>query len=288
MLITYINPDKLIEIWLTKDYKKIYNATSKDFQKLVTLEYFIELSNSFNTDVKDYQLETITTLQNVTQYLWLDDKREKAVSVIFDKSNQIQRFYIKNYIVYPKTDQQYTKNKYILPIKGEWFVFWGGTNEFINYHYAYENQRYAFDLVKVQDGQSYENSQIRNENFYAFNEDIVSPADGQVIKVVDGLKDNIPGKMDENNSAGNYLVIQHANNEFSMIAHFKKNSILVKPNEVVSEGQVIGKCGNSGNSSEPHIHFQVMDALDIDTAKSIRIQFKNIKEPIQGDTISNL
>ncbi|WP_102692203.1 M23 family metallopeptidase [Rummeliibacillus pycnus] len=94
--------------------------------------------------------------------------------------------------------------------------------------------------------------------------------------------------MDENNSAGNYLVIQHANNEFSMIAHFKKNSILVKPNEVVSEGQVIGKCGNSGNSSEPHIHFQVMDALDIDTAKSIRIQFKNIKEPIQGDTISNL
>ncbi|MGE7930611.1 M23 family metallopeptidase [Lysinibacillus xylanilyticus] len=282
----FSSPEEIIDIWLREGYEKVYDATSKDFQKVVTLEQFIELSTSVNKGVKNYQLETKTILQNLTHYVWSDDKREKVVVASFDELNQIQRFYIKPFIAYPKTDQQYTKNKYIMPIRGEWFVFWGGTNEFVNYHYVYENQRYAYDLVKVQDGQSYQNSPIRNEDFYAFDEDILAPADGKVVKVVDGIKDNVPGEMDERNAAGNYVVIEHANNEFSMIAHFKKNSILVKSGDTVTEGQLIGKCGNSGNSSEPHIHFQVMDSQNIVYGKSIRILFKDGNEPIQGDTIS--
>jgi len=282
------SPEEVIDIWLREGYEKVYDATSKDFQKVVTLEQFIELSTSFNKGVKNYHLETKTILQNLTHYVWLDDKREKVVVASFDELNQIQRFYIKPFIAYPKTDQQYTKNKYIMPIRDEWFVFWGGTNEFVNYHYVYENQRYAYDLVKVQDGQSYQNSLIRNEDFYAFDEDIIAPADGKVVKVVDGIKDNVPGEMDERNAAGNYVVIEHANNEFSMIAHFKKNSILVKSGDTVTEGQLIGRCGNSGNSSEAHIHFQVMDSQDIVYGKSIRILFKDGKEPIQGDTIFNI
>ncbi|MFJ7185665.1 M23 family metallopeptidase [Lysinibacillus xylanilyticus] len=281
----FSSPEDVIDIWLREGYEKVYDATSKDFQKVVTLEQFIELSTSFNKCVKNYHLETKTILQNLTHYVWLDDKREKVVVASFDELNQIQRFYIKPFIAYPKTDQQYTKNKYIMPIRGEWFVFWGGTNEFVNYHYVYENQRYAYDLVKVQDGQSYQNSPIRNEDFYAFDEDIIAPADGKVVEVVDGIKDNVPGEMDERNAAGNYVVIEHANNEFSMIAHFKKNSILVKSGDTVTEGQLIGKCGNSGNSSEAHIHFQVMDSPDIVYGKSIRILFKDGNEPIQGDTI---
>ncbi|WP_285396642.1 M23 family metallopeptidase [Lysinibacillus sp. fls2-241-R2A-57] len=283
----FSSPEEVIDIWLKEGYEKVYDATSEEFQKIVTLEQFIELSTSFNNGVKNYQLETKTVLQNLTHYVWLDDKREKAVVASFDTFNQIQRFYLTPFTVFPKTDQQYTKNKYIMPIRDEWFVFWGGTNEFVNYHYLYEGQRYAYDLVKVQDGQSYQNSPIRNENFYAFDEDIIAPADGKVVKVVDGIKDNVPGEMDEHNPAGNYVVIEHANNEFSMIAHFKKDSILVKSGEIVTAGQLIGKCGNSGNSSEAHIHFQVMDAPDIVNGKSIRILFKDGKEPIQGDTISN-
>ncbi|MFJ5565946.1 M23 family metallopeptidase [Lysinibacillus xylanilyticus] len=282
----FSSPEEVIDIWLSEGYEKVYSATSKDFQQIVTLNQFIELSTSFNSSVKNYQLETKTILQGLTHYVWLDDKREKVVVASFDELNQIQRFYLKAFISYPKTDQQYTKNKYIMPIRDEWFVFWGGTNEFVNYHYVYENQRYAYDLVKVQDGQSYQNSPIRNEDFYAFDEDIIAPADGKVVKVVDGINDNVPGEMDEHNAAGNYVVIEHANNEFSMIAHFKKNSILVKSGDTVTEGQLIGKCGNSGNSSEAHIHFQVMDAPEIVHGKSIRILFKDGKEPIQGDTIS--
>jgi len=279
-------PEEVIEIWLREGYEKVYDATSNEFKKMVTLDQFMDLSASFNNGVKNYQLETKTMIQNLTQYVWLDDKREKAVLASFDQFNRIQRFYLKPFSTFPKTDELYTKNKYIMPIRGEWLIFLGGTNEFINYHYLYENQRYAYDLVKVREGESYLNSPIQNENFYAFDEAIIAPADGKVVKVVDGIKDNVPGEMEEHNPAGNYVVIEHVDNEFSMIAHFKQNSILVKPGEFVTEGQLIGKCGNSGNSSEPHIHFQVMDT-DSKYGKSIRILFKDGKEPIQGDMISN-
>jgi len=88
------SPEEVIDIWLSEGYEEVYNATSKDFQEIVTLEQFIELSKSFNKGVKNYQLETKTILQNLTHYAWSDDKREKVVVASFDEFNQIQRFYL--------------------------------------------------------------------------------------------------------------------------------------------------------------------------------------------------
>ncbi|MFJ5771628.1 M23 family metallopeptidase [Psychrobacillus sp. NPDC093180] len=281
------DPEDFGTIFLNEDYENIYYCTSIDFQKLISLEQFVELASTFNGGVNYYQIEFNLPFQDMTHYIWVDDQKEKAISVFFDEKKRIQRLYLKPFITYEQSDNRFTVNLYTMPVKGEWFVFWGGANEFINYHYPYESQRYAYDLVKVQDGLSYRNTQTGNNNFYAFGEDIVAPGDGKIVKVVDGLKDNIPGEMDTNNPAGNYVVIEHANKEFSMIAHFKQNSILVKVGVVVTEGQLIGKCGNSGNSSEPHIHFQVMDSPDFENGNSIRIRFKDGNEPIQGDTVVN-
>ncbi|GEM_PF-4714487 len=58
----FSSPEKVIDIWLREGYEKVYNATSKEFQKIVTLEQFIELSASFNSGVKNYQLEAKTIL----------------------------------------------------------------------------------------------------------------------------------------------------------------------------------------------------------------------------------
>ena len=164
----------------------------------------------------------------------------------------------------------------------------GGTNEFENYHYVYEGQRYAYDLVRVKNGTTFEGTNLRNENYYAFGTDVVAPLHGKVVKVVDGIKDNVPGEMDEQHPAGNYIVIEHPEKEYSLIAHFKQNSIVVKEGELVGEGQLLGQCGNSGNSSEAHIHFQVMDNALLKKAKSIRIQFQDHHEPVQGDTVEPL
>lgn len=72
-----------------------------------------------------------------------------------------------------------------------------------------------------------------------------------------------------------------------MIAHFKKDSIIVQEGEEVLQKQLLGKCGNSGNSSEAHIHFQIMDSEDLHKGKSVRIRFKNGVEPIQGEIVTN-
>lgn len=288
MTVSAITPEEFGRIFQSEDFEKLYRCTSKNFQQLVSLEQFIELAVSFNIGVKYYQIEFKTSLQNLNHYIWLDDRKEKAIAVSFDKRQQIKSLYLKPFITYPESDNRFTQNTYSMPIKGEWFVFWGGTNELINYHYAYESQRYAYDLVKIQDGSSYQNTQIQNEHFYAFDEEIVAPADGKVIKIMNGIKDNIPGKMDAENPVGNYVIIKHTSKEYSLLAHLKKNSIQVKIGELVKEGQYIGKCGNSGNSSEPHLHFQVMDSLDLESGKSLRIRFKDGIEPIQGDTVSNV
>lgn len=268
------------------EFEKIYKQTTKEFQNLLSFEQFQELAASFNTGVAHYELELSTTIDHTVQYLWLDQSKEKAIHVSFDQNGVIQSLYLKPYITYPASDKRFTNNSYIMPIKGDWFVFWGGTNELINYHYAYENQRYAYDLVQVKDGASFKETRLRNENFYAFNQEILSPAAGKVVKVVDGLKDNTPGEMDAEHPAGNYVVIEHDHKEYSMLAHLQKHSIEVREGEIVTEGQCIGRCGNSGNSSEPHLHFQVMDSPDFYKGTSIRIRFKDGLEPIQGETVS--
>ena len=281
-----ITPKNFGQCFVESGFEAIYEKCSKDFQSLVTIEQFIEIAYSFNQGVESYQLSTTTSLGSLTQYVWLDNCKERAICVAFDTTNVIQSLLLKPYIVFPESDQRYTKNKYIMPVKEEWFIFWGGTNELINYHYAYASQRYAYDLVIMKDGQSYKDTTIRNENYYAFNKEVVAPADGQVVKVIDNVADNIPGEMNESQPAGNYVVIEHQNNEYSMLAHFKQHSIQVKVGDSVKQGQVVGLCGNSGNSSEAHIHFQVMNSEDYVNGQSIRIRFEDGTEPIQGDTVS--
>lgn len=276
-----------IQAWIRGDYESIYQSTSKLFQDMIPYRQFVRMSTLHQKGVKDYYLASHTSVLNEEQYVWVDASKTKAVIVTFDERCTIIGILLKPFYTFPNTDKVYTKNRYIMPVKGEWAVYWGGTNEFINYHYAYEHQRYAYDLLKVKDGSTYSGRPEKNESYYAFAEEVIAPQDGKVIKVVDGLDDNIPGQMDDEHPPGNYIVIEHAHKEYSMIAHFKKDSIIVQEGEEVSQKQLLGKCGNSGNSSEAHIHFQIMNSADLRKGKSIRIRFKNGVEPIQGEIVTN-
>lgn len=281
-----LTPDNFGSTFLVSNPMLIYKQCIEDFQKLIPPKQFIELVHSFNEGVENYQLIETSNIGSQTQYVWIDNRKEKSIGVVFDSANHIHRLLLKPYATYPQSDQDYTRNRYSFPIKEDWFVFWGGKNEFVNYHYVYESQRYAYDLVMMKDEKTYKDNQMRNENYYAFNKEIVAPADGTVVKVVHHVVDNTPGEMDELEPAGNYVVLKHSNQEYSLIAHLKQSSIVVKEGETVELGQIIGVCGNSGNSSEPHIHFQVMDSPDYKNCKSICIRFNDEKEPIQGDIVT--
>lgn len=265
----------------------IYQATSTDFQQLLGLNEFQNVCHSYKQGMQGLTKFSEKEWFGTTQVILLDQNKEKAIQFAYDADHMITGIYLKPFVIY-NSDQRLTENQYRLPICDDWFVIWGGTNEFDNYHYAYENQRYAYDLVRVKNCATFEGTGLVNENYYAFGADIVSPLHGKVVKVVDGIKDNTPGEMDEQHPAGNYIIIEHPNEEYSMIAHIKKDSIVVNEGDLVKEWQLLGQCGNSGNSSEAHIHFQVMDRPQFDDAKSIRIQFQNQNEPVQGDTVEPL
>ncbi|ANC77307.1 hypothetical protein ABE65_011035 [Fictibacillus phosphorivorans] len=272
--------------FLKGEFQSIYNQTASNFKEMITIEQFMELTSSFNTGVQNYSLESETRLtDHLRHYLWLDNEGIKAISVTFDPEDVIHSLLLAPYETYPETDNQLSKNTYMMPIQDEWFVFWGGANQFINYHYEIEEQRYAYDLVIVKDGHSYRDTPTSNEDFYAFNKEVVAPCDGRVVKVVNSIVDNELGSTNVSNPEGNYIIIQHANNEYSLIAHFKQNSIIVEEGHTIKQNQLIGLCGNSGNSSEPHIHFQVMYSDNHYNGKSIRIRFLGDYEPIQGDFI---
>lgn len=167
-------------------------------------------------------------------------------------------------------------------------MFWGGTNVLLNYHYEHESQRYAYDLVQIKGTSSYTGDPGKLESYYAYNQEVIAPAPGIVKAVENGNPDNEIGKTDENNPAGNHVVIDHGNGEYSFLAHFKKGTITVKPGDKIERGQLLGRVGNSGNTSEPHIHFHVADGADLSASKSVRIRFEGGAAPKQGDVIKGV
>ncbi|CAM5187301.1 hypothetical protein LSPH26S_04938 [Lysinibacillus sphaericus] len=158
-----VTPQNFGVFFLQERFDEIYNQCHATFQEMVSNEQFNEIAQSFNANVQNYELFNKSTIAHYHQYVWLDDRQEKAIQVTMDSSNIIHSLLIKPYVVFPESDKKYSQNTYIMPIKEEWFVFWGGVNEFVNYHYAYEAQRYAYDLVIMKNDSTFKDSPNVNE-----------------------------------------------------------------------------------------------------------------------------
>ena len=141
----------------------------------------------------------------------------------------------------------------------EWTVGWGGDTRAQNYHVDYSDQRHAFDLLVVKNGVTHEGDGTRLSQYYAYGRRIVAPAAGTVVEAVNTLPDNPPGKQDPAHAAGNHVLLNLGNGEYALLAHLQPGSVRVKAGDKVSTGQLLGLCGNSGNTSEPHLHFHVQD-----------------------------
>ena len=188
-----------------------------------------------------------------------------------------------------------TKTPLALPFKGDWFVFWGGRDIDNNYHVVSKSQRFAYDLVMMKDGTSHTGSGTVLSDYYCYGAEVLAPAAGTVVWSCDSLPDQVPGQMDPANPVGNGLVIDHGNGEFSLLAHMQTKSLRVKTGDKVKASQVIGLVGNSGNTSEPHIHYHLQDGPDMKTAEGLPAPFSNLMvngkpvakaELLKGQTVS--
>jgi hypothetical protein len=182
-----------------------------------------------------------------------------------------------------------------VPFKGEWSVTWGGDTKELNYHVESVAQKNAFDiLIRDSSGSTHNGDGQKNEDYYAFGKELYAPCDGEVVLVVDGVKDNIPGTLNPVYVPGNTVIIKTNLDEYAFFAHFKQHSIVVKQGQKVKAGELLGLCGNSGNSSEPHLHFHLQNVEDMNIAVGAKCYFEKIKvngelkidySPIKGDKI---
>jgi hypothetical protein len=181
-----------------------------------------------------------------------------------------------------------------LPFDGEFFVVWGGRTVEQNYHAAHPNQRFAYDLLVVRDGSTHTGDGGRNEDYHCFGQPLLAPADGRVVLAVDGIADNVPGRMNAPQVAGNHVIVDHGTGEHSVLAHLRNGSVSVRSGDRVTRGQRLGECGNSGNSSEPHLHYQLQDGPEMGPSAGLPAQFTGYLadgqpvdrgEPVRGQAI---
>lgn len=140
-----------------------------------------------------------------------------------------------------------------LPAEVPLKVAWGGDKIETNYHTVAPDQRWAYDFLV----EPYVNGSDKLEDYGCYGIPVLAPISGLVTIAHDGEPDEVPGVVSNNYTAptGNHVVIQlQETGTYLVIAHLKPGSVAVKAGETVEEGQVIGACGNSGNTSEPHIH----------------------------------
>ena len=132
---------------------------------------------------------------------------------------------------------------------------------------GYISQRFAIDWLQLYpDGKSYSGDAKDNKNYRAYGAEVHAVADGVVTEVKDGIPQNVPGidsravEITLETIGGNHVIMQIGDGLFAFYAHMQPGSLRVKVGDHVRRGQVLGLLGNSGNSTEPHLHFDLCDA----------------------------
>jgi hypothetical protein len=181
-----------------------------------------------------------------------------------------------------------------LPFEEEWVTLWGGKTTFDNYHAKEADQRFAYDFLVFKDGFYFKGNGSRNEDHYCFGLPVLAPGAGTVVASENNVFDNTPGVENWEQPLGNYLIIDHGNDEFSFLAHFKQGSLTVSVGDTVAAGQLIGQCGNSGGSDLPHLHYHLQNTQVPFEGEGLPAQFKSFfadgvfvqrGEPMRGERV---
>lgn len=213
------------------------------------------------------------------------------------------------------------KNPYIVefPLRGEWIAPTSPAKKIPSHGTDMLGQRFAFDFYQVdwnKNSKLFCNSNLLNyiifgvplHQCFAWGKAIFAPCDGIIIAAEDGLKERQRVHLIRDLSVvlknaffhnfekyglqpvlGNYIIMECFTNVYAFFAHIQNGSIMVKPGHKVRKGEPIANLGHSGNSTSPHLHFQLMDSPDILKAKGLPLAFETLDYYIIGnwETIEN-
>jgi murein DD-endopeptidase MepM/ murein hydrolase activator NlpD len=211
---------------------------------------------------------------------------------------------------------EFAQNKYIFPLRGVWYA--GAGASFHTDHRWAVPEEFALDIAKIgESGLTHKGNGTRFDDYYAYGADVLAAAPGRVTGIANDQPED-PSAMQRPNEtqeayfarlqkeqaerlskglpviAGNYVMIDHGKKEYSLYAHLQPGSVRAHVGDQVKAGDVIGKLGSSGNSTEPHLHFQICDEPNPLMCAGIPMNFSNVTiqwadlpRPIQsGDVVT--
>lgn len=148
----------------------------------------------------------------------------------------------------------------VFPMKnGTYFIGHGGNGPGLNAHYRVPGQKFALDIQKLNSFGFRAKGVFPTDltKYEIFGAEVLAPCDGEVLSAESGLEDFTPPKGDDVNLMGNHVIL-YCKNSSILLAHLKKSSVLVKTGDTIKTGDVVGLAGNSGNTSEPHLHIHAV------------------------------
>lgn len=194
------------------------------------------------------------------------------------------------------------------PVRGRWMPVNSPADRVPSHGVHGYGQTYAIDLVYHSDAEA-DWAGVhawpparRPASFPGFGRPVLAPADGVVVRVRDRSRDHwsrnsplgvayllVEGLIREifgpGRLLGNHVVIELEGGVYAALAHLRRGSARVTAGQRVTVGQRIAECGNSGNSSEPHVHFQLMDRQNVLTASGVPFRFDRFEvdgRPAEG------
>jgi hypothetical protein len=146
--------------------------------------------------------------------------------------------------------------------------------------------RFSYDFCPVNAiGDLYVGDGNSEKDWYGWGDSVYAPGDGKVIAVENRMQDNILGKREfdferaaeaPNTLMGNYVLVDHLNGEYSLMAHLKQGSITVQKGALVDQGREIGQIGFSGSTGPwVHLHYELRTGVDLRTAEGLPVYFRS-------------
>ena len=189
-------------------------------------------------------------------------------------------FTLPTYEAYPSSyDDRPSQVRFRLPLDGPVTVAWGGKASTVNYHVFLPDQRWAYDLLVTRDGRSFEGAGTELADYYAYGLFVHAPASGVVFTSSNGAPEVAIGEPRWGLAGlGNHVGLEVAPDEYLFIGHLQPGSVTVRAGDRVTAGQVLGRVGNSGNSSEPHVHLHLQDSKRVYFGEGIPFYFHQYEQ----------
>ena len=260
-----------------QDEQAIFDMMDENMQSKLGFENVSSIVRTFHSNLGGIlSFQYLNTEGNTELYEAKFENGKQNMSLSLDKNFKL------NGLRFLPAEEENITSKLVrnetalaLPFKGEWFTVWGGDTKAQNYHVISKTQKNAFDFLIIgKNGRSYDRSGTRNEDYYAFGKPLYAVCDAEVIEVITGVEDNKPGAMNPKQALGNSVTLKTTNDEYIVYAHFEKETLRVKKGQWVKKGQYLGNAGNSGNSTEPHLHLHIQDGPNYMTSIGVKCYFE--------------